>query len=725
MRRRRGRLAAAAAGSLAALILAAGVARAAPPPAPGGAAGPHASTQAVLAPPVSIRNLGPAAPAPETRMHPPVRFLDADGDPVVESGRPLSLRRTCGGCHDTAFIAKSNYHAQVGLDERFPAGQGESGRPWDTSPGLFGRWNPLTYRVLTPEGDETLDMGTADWVTTMGPRHVGGGPARQSRHAPEPLGRAQAEGAMDPEALVLDAETGRAVPWDWERSGTVEVNCLLCHMKAPNNAERVAATRQGKFAWASAATLEGTGLVERTGDGYRWVRDGFDARGRPVVKSFRISHPESANCRLCHGKACRCRDPVVFENSLENWGVETTGEVFSPEKLSASGMNLKDKASLTLPWDVHAERLFQCADCHGSMNNPVTNDKGGEARPRHLAFDSRRMDVNDYLHAPDHNLAKGHSAQGTVARRLDGTMRDCRDCHNAEAVHGFLPYRKLHFERLDCQACHIPRVYAPVRQVTDWTVITPQGEPVLQHRGVEGRVNDPASLITGYEPALLEYQEGDAAHRLSPTNLLTSWFWVGGDPERPVRQADLRKAFLSGDGGYRTEILDVLDADGDGELGGTEPRLDTPEKVEGVAAVLRSVGVDNPRIRGEIQPYTLSHGVAAGRFALRDCRQCHSYDSRIDREVTLSAYVPGGVVPRPVGDSDVDLRGGLSLDGKGRLRFRPEVDPQWLYIHGSDRMKWMDGVGILVLAGSVFGVAAHGGLRILSSRRRRKKGRGI
>lgn len=721
---RRGLAAVVGAAWLSALLLLAGGGGWASPPG-GGQAGaePPGSPGAGLVPPVSIRNLERPAPEAPRRMHPPVRFLDAQGSAVTASGRPLSLMTTCGGCHDTEFIARSNYHAQAGLDERVPPGASGSGRPWDTSPGLFGRWNPLTYRVLSPEGDETLDMGTADWVMTMGPRHVGGGPARRSRLADRPLGQVEAGGPLDPETHVADPGTGGVEPWDWQRSGTVELNCLLCHMNNPNNAERVATTRRGRFAWASTATLEGTGLVEKTDGGYRWVRDAFDDQGHPVVKAFRIAHPESANCRQCHGKACRCRDPVVFENSLENWGVETTGEIFSPEKLSVSGMNLEDKASLDLPWDIHAERLFQCSDCHGSMNNPATNDKGAETRPGHLAFDARRMNVNDYLHAPDHNLVKGHTAQGTVARRLDGTMRNCRDCHDAEAVHDFLPYKRLHFERLDCQACHIPHVYAPVRGVTDWTVITPRGEPVLQHRGVVGPVNDPASLITGYEPALLEYQEKASVHRLSPTNLMTSWFWVGGEPERPVRLADLKRAFLAEDGTYRPEILAVLDADGDGALSGDELRLDAPEKVEGVAAALRSAGVDDPRIRGEIQPYTLSHGVATGPFALRDCRQCHSYDSRVDREMELSAYVPGGVVPQPVGDSDVNLRGGLSVDDRGRLTFRPEVDPQWLYIHGSDRMKWMDGLGILVLAGSFLGVGVHGGLRIVSTRRR-KKGQG-
>ena len=57
----------------------------------------------------------------------------------------------------------------------------DSGRAWDTSPGLFGKWNPLQYRYLSPEGDEHFDLGTPEWLMTVGVRHVGGGPAVYSQ----------------------------------------------------------------------------------------------------------------------------------------------------------------------------------------------------------------------------------------------------------------------------------------------------------------------------------------------------------------------------------------------------------------------------------------------------------------------------------------------------------------------------------------------------------------
>lgn len=80
-------------------------------------------------------------------LHPAFRLLDADGVNVVESGEPLSTMQTCGTCHDATFIASHSFHADVGLNRY--ADDYEGSQPWDTSPGLFGKWNPLTYRYLS------------------------------------------------------------------------------------------------------------------------------------------------------------------------------------------------------------------------------------------------------------------------------------------------------------------------------------------------------------------------------------------------------------------------------------------------------------------------------------------------------------------------------------------------------------------------------------------------
>src|SRR3972149_4742902 len=114
-------------------------------------------------------------------LHPDFALLDEQGVNVLESGGPASTLATCGQCHAPAFIQEHSFHADLGRGQIVAAGEVDGGRPWDTSPGAFGRWNPLTYRYLSPQGDERTDLTTAEWLMGLGSRHVGGGPAVPGR----------------------------------------------------------------------------------------------------------------------------------------------------------------------------------------------------------------------------------------------------------------------------------------------------------------------------------------------------------------------------------------------------------------------------------------------------------------------------------------------------------------------------------------------------------------
>ena len=48
--------------------------------------------------------LSPAAPPPNP-MHPPFQLLDAQGKIIRQAGMEPDEQKTCGQCHDTAFIA--------------------------------------------------------------------------------------------------------------------------------------------------------------------------------------------------------------------------------------------------------------------------------------------------------------------------------------------------------------------------------------------------------------------------------------------------------------------------------------------------------------------------------------------------------------------------------------------------------------------------------------------
>ena len=85
----------------------------------------------------------------------------------------------------------------------------------------------------------------------------------------------------------------------------------------------------------------------------------------------------------------------------------------------------------------------------------------------------------------------------------------------------------------------------------------------------------------------------------------------------------------------------------------------SPEKVAVAQRLLTELGLRQPRIVGELQPYGLHHGVGPGDDAIRDCEACHSGSSRLTQPLRLAEYFPGGVVPEPVGNTDVVFAGAI------------------------------------------------------------------
>ena len=661
--------------------------------------------------PIGMKQISP--------LHPTFPILDQDGTNVLESNGPVSPMRTCGACHDTEFIAKHSFHADAGLKVFTEPGDVAGGRAWDTSPGLFGRWNPMTYRYLSPREDERLDLSTAEWLMYLGARHVGGGPGVYSREDEylEDLPFTQG----DPETNTVDPNTGELAPWDWEKSGDVEMNCFLCHSPTSNNQARIEALRNGDFGWASTATLVGSEIVTQNGEDYHWNEAAFNEDGVLLSEYVQIQDPTNENCGQCHGLVHDDVEvPIVITScSPERWGTETTGQIISPQRISDTGMNLKDKELLTRPWDIHAERLVECTDCHFSLNNPVYYQESEETRPDHLAFDPRRMSIGEYLQQPLHQFARGQSAQSALEPGLKDTMRWCESCHSIDATHDWLPYKERHMDAVSCESCHIPKMYAFARQQYDWTVIRPNGDARMACRGIEGDRPALDVLAVGFEPVLLARQEVDGGSKLAPYNLVSSWYWIYGDPARPVPKRDLEEVWLDGDH-YREDVLDVFDLDRDGELDDSELLIDSPEKEAYIAKKLQALGLENPRIAGEIQPYSINHTVATGEWVTKECETCHSDASKLTAPIELAAYIPGDVVPEFVSDSNVSTGGELFKGEDGGLFYKPATDVEGLYILGHDRVDWVDVFGLLIFVGTLVGVLIHGGVRLWSAMRQPK-----
>jgi thiosulfate reductase cytochrome b subunit len=645
-------------------------------------------------------------------LHPTFSLLDANGDNVLDTGQPVSTMQTCGGCHDTAFIADHSFHADVGLSQLTAPGQQPNGRPWDSSPGYFGRWDPLTYRYLTTIDDERPDISLPDWIRLFGFRHVGGGPAETTA-----TGESLLDLPTDAASYLhttLDPDTGQPKSWDWTESGTIEMNCFLCHIPNPNNEARLEAIEAGQFKWANTATLIGTGIVSDTGGKLVWNPSAFTPDGTLIQEYVTMQDPGNGNCGLCH-EAVHTTNDIPFIQTADCDGQNaTTGEVFSPQRIYKSGLNLQDKGSLVRAWDIHAERVVDCVDCHASLNNPVYFQGTKNDTIEHLVFDARRIDIGDYLYQPLHQFAKGSTAQSSASPEFNDTMRRCEGCHDPNAVHEWLPYKEAHFASVSCESCHIPKIYAPALQQIDWTVVDTTGEPQRICRGNNGDPHDIQTLITGFEPILLPHQRPDEGESLAPFNLVSVWYWVYGEPERPVRLIDLQTAYLDGDQ-YRPDVLTAFDSNGNGSLENTELRLDTPTKVALIKQKLMELGLDNPRIKADVQPYSINHNVTNGEWAIKECTVCHGQASRIAEPIELATYVPGDILPQFYNVSTVATAGDIVIDNDGRLFYQPDVTEKGLYIFGHSSNRWVDLLGVLAFFGTLLGVFVHGGLRAYSA----------
>jgi len=431
--------------------------------------------------------------------------------------------------------------------------------------------------------------------------------------------------------LMID---GPRLPGDADSS----MNCFLCHLQQPDHAARQAAIEDGSREWSVSATLLGTGLLAATQEGYRWNATLIGEDGEAELDLRPVSE---ANCGACHGMTHDGSDPLLVAlGAGSQWTTETTGQVFSPQPVRLSGMNHANKDALDLVWDVHAERLVSCGDCHYASR-----------RPERLA---------------------GKATPATVVPAA-GVRRRCESCHSLEGSHDWLPERERHFNAVTCESCHVPRLEMGARQSIDHTVLLPDGRPLVSYRGLEATDPDDFSrvYITGYRPLLRVGKNNQGRHQVLPYNLVTEWFWVDGDSHEPVPAAQLRAAWLDGDR-YPAEIVEAFDRNGNGILERAELRLDDNNRLILIKERLRAAGVRNPQVRGELRAYHIHHNIRHSEGVSRDCSVCHPDEGTPPQGFALAPYLPGNVRPVLVQDTnEIFLDGNWESAADGSLLFVP------------------------------------------------------
>ena len=450
-----------------------------------------------------------------------------------------------------------------------------------------------------------------------------------------------------------------------------------------------------------------------------WSAAMFRADGTLAAGPLNIHKPKDENCAQCHGLVSNELEvPLTIETTLDPDSLTSrTGQIISPQKISNSGLNIAGKESLTHAFDIHADRVVACVNCHYSLNNPVYFQQREESRPAHLDFDPRRLTSADYLERPLHQLAKGSSVHGLQSAQSANSMRRCESCHTAENVHEWLPYRKRHFASLACEACHVPKLYGPALQAIDWTLVDSAGQPLRQYRNVQGDPTTADSLIGGFRPLILPRENVGGERKLAPFNLVSSWYWSAGEPALKVGGEQLAAALYL-NGRLHPDIAQALDPDGDGGTTGSGLRIDSPVQAEAIRHRLQAAGLVNVRMSSEILSFPISHNVVNGEWATRQCSSCHGGDSVLAAVYPLSDYLPGGMLPLAAGSGSPVLSGTISPAPGGGANFVLDNNGAGYYIIGLDGLAWVDVLGLIMFLGILFGVSVHAISRYISRRRR-------
>ena len=429
----------------------------------------------------------------------------------------------------------------------------------------------------------------------------------------------------------------------------------------------------------------------------------FEADGSLPAGAMEIHKPLDRNCANCHAVVNNRLDiPLTVSPKPSEFNMtDRTGQIFSAQKISQSGLNIAGKNELTHAFDVHADRVVNCVNCHYSLNNPVYYRQRAESRPDHLAFEPRRLSSADYLQRPLHQLAKGSSRDGLGAFESENSMRRCESCHDASAVHQWLPYKRRHFDSLACESCHVPKLYGPALQALDWTLVDSDGNPRREFREVDGDPASADSLIHGFRPVMLARENVGGQRKLAPFNLVSSWYWTAGADATRISPQQLVEA-LYPDGSLHPDL--------EGISGSGDPS-------EAVKQRLQAAGFDNVALAGEITPYPVSHNVLNGRWATRDCRTCHGADSILGAGFTLSDTLPGGKLPGWVDNAGIGASGQVSLLEGGGASFTPSTSGAGFYVLGLDGIALVDLAGLMMFVGILLGVSGHAFVRFIAHRR--------
>ncbi len=477
--------------------------------------------------------------------HPAIPLLDETGQHVLDSGKPYSPKMSCGngegsGCHDYRKISAA-YHFEQGRDEARDDFGSARGLPHLVSPGYFGgyncmgRNNPgwLAYKNNAGAADFG-DFGTAGLLRECAECHAGAGWSEHDRSGQRYDDPARAAGP-DFDGDDFDRQGSSVTRWDWQRSGVMENDCMICHAdlsrlnrftaKGPQSTGARLAwldlrnrelAGQGMFRSIDSALWAYLNLRPKQPGGLsllRFVREGkaenaplqrydgqpvlrwnpraFNALGKVVIPMRRF--PASDNCIVCHKTGADRRGFYGFGGESRpkirdvHWGKQFTED--NGETRVINNCNA-----------CHARRYFEPrysnvaldADHHfpkGNGDADVRNDLDGMpgAKSCEHCHDTARYPA---LPSGQKDIVSAHLQLWRTHGDLDGYAASILD-----------KITRSHLDTVACQTCHINRL-------TD-----SQGRALTLHFRFR-RGDDQTPKIFPYQPAVRYYVQDRVSGRV-------------------------------------------------------------------------------------------------------------------------------------------------------------------------------------------------------------------
>lgn len=396
-----------------------------------------------------------------------------------------------------------------------------------------------------------------------------------------------------------DGETGEVLMQDYSQTGVLEMDCLMCHMEGFSWEARTESLRKGEF---DASRVTGAGLgtaINGTNVAYDPTVVGISTSSTSLnalklgAAGFNVHPTVSENCATCHADMHQ----VDWKKRGDFWGV---------------------------PYEADVHGSLGCMGCHDRKDETYYT---GAWRTYNDLTKMTGIGSSSLL---GHDPAKGLAPYSSLWNNTDNTMKNCGDCHKANATvenygavdptakHEALGLTSLilqdgvdgvkdksHLDILECSTCH-------VRKLGHGPTAAEGGEThgSLYEWGTGGAMVD----ATGADEAgRLTDHENLYVERTMENNMALAW--QGG---KLIRANALNTMF------WRDKNDTTLDINVDGQIGGMDAvnpsHLRDANKAAGLHALTADGVVDTTEIaaqRAAIMAYLPNVGIDPTGAALK------------------------------------------------------------------------------------------------------------